>query len=179
MSTSKYDNADLFRQCFTEREGVLYWVPRPLDHFTNERTMAWWNKRYSGNVAGCVRKGSADTRWVVRLNDELFYRYRIIWVMHYGHCPDVIDHINRLSTDDRITNLRAANQSGNLANSKVARNNTSGIKGVTWYRRDGKWAAQIVVRGKRLHLGYFELLEEAAAARAAAATMHFGVFSNG
>ena len=41
---------------------------------------------------------------------------------------------------------------------------TSRYRGVSWYKRDGKWQAQLRVDGKEQHLGYFE--DEEAAARA-------------
>lgn len=42
--------------------------------------------------------------------------------------------------------------------------NTSGIRGVSWYKRDGKWRAHIVIKQKQIHLGYFDSIEEAEAA---------------
>lgn len=45
------------------------------------------------------------------------------------------------------------------------RNNTSGIKGVSWHKRSGKWVARIQIRGKIINLGYYKNPEDAAAAR--------------
>jgi hypothetical protein len=49
--------------------------------------------------------------------------------------------------------------------SKIAKNNTSGVKGVFWNTRRQKWEAKIMFQGKRHHLGAFESLEEAAKVR--------------
>lgn len=46
-----------------------------------------------------------------------------------------------------------------------AKNNTSGYKGVTWDGSRGKWRAQIVFKGKAYHLGRYNTIEQAAAAR--------------
>jgi hypothetical protein len=48
-------------------------------------------------------------------------------------------------------------------NSRIRKDNRSGVKGVTLVR-PGKWRAEIKARKKRKHLGYFDSLEEAAAA---------------
>lgn len=55
----------------------------------------------------------------------------------------------------RLDNLAAA----------TAKNNTSGYKGVTWDGSRGKWRAQIVFKGKAYHLGRYNTIEQAAAAR--------------
>lgn len=46
--------------------------------------------------------------------------------------------------------------------------------GVTWHKRDRKWVAQIMVKGRHIHLGYFSTAEEAAAAYATAANFQEG-----
>ena len=43
--------------------------------------------------------------------------------------------------------------------------NTSGTTGVDWFRRKGEWRARITLKGKTYHLGLFDKLEEAVAAR--------------
>lgn len=40
--------------------------------------------------------------------------------------------------------------------------NTSGFKGVNWSKEKGMWHAKIGVNYKRIHLGYFETISEAA-----------------
>lgn len=43
--------------------------------------------------------------------------------------------------------------------------NTSGVKGVSFHRRSGKYMAYITLAGKRRYLGLFATVEEAAVAR--------------
>lgn len=52
-----------------------------------------------------------------------------------------------------------------FAEKKLRSTNTSGVTGVYWRKDKQKWAAEIIFRKKRYRLGYFETLEEAAAAR--------------
>lgn len=56
----------------------------------------------------------------------------------------------------------------------VQPNNTSGVSGCCWRRTNEKWEARLGIGGKRIHLGSFDTLEEAAAARRAA-EIQYGV----
>lgn len=53
----------------------------------------------------------------------------------------------------------------NAFNSEIGKNNTSGIKGVSYYKKTGKWRAQIRVQGKNYHLGLYDKIEDAETAR--------------
>lgn len=48
------------------------------------------------------------------------------------------------------------------------RNNTSGVRGVSFDKKSKRWAAYIYFQRRRYHLGYFDTLEGAAKARKAA-----------
>ena len=76
-----------------------------------------------------------------------------------------IDHINRDGLDNRRANLRIASQSINMHNRRMNNNNTSGHKGVWWLKRNKKWIAAIMANGKRIHLGLFNNIQDAADAR--------------
>lgn len=108
------------------------------------------------------------------------YRYRsarVCWLIHYGRLPTgLVDHRNRVRTDDRIANLREATKSENAINSGLDPRNKSGFRGVS-RTRGGRWYSCISVRGKRLNLGLHTTVEEAARAYAAAAAKHFGEFA--
>lgn len=60
-----------------------------------------------------------------------------------------------------------------LENTSLYRNNTSGVKGVSWHSRAGKWVARIGFQGKCIRLGYFSKLEDAAKARKEAEEKYF------
>jgi hypothetical protein len=91
---------------------------------------------------------------------------------------DFIDHEDGERTNNSVTNLRWANKKENAQNRTLTKLNTSGFKGVSFYKRTQKWNAQIMVDGKHINLGYFEKIEEAVAARAAKANEEFGEFTN-
>ena len=89
-----------------------------------------------------------------------------------------IDHVRPLDTlDNRRINLRRASAAQNAANSPVPKNNTSGYKGVTWHRQTERWRAFIKFDRRQIHLGMFDVKEEAARAYDIAAKRLFGEFA--
>ena len=125
----------------------------------------------AGSIAGTVNAGGYIQ---VKLNGRLYYAHRIIWEMHNGQIPDgmEIDHINHNKADNRIENLRLVRHKNNTKNRSKHKNNTSGITGVSWYKRDKKWQATIMVDGNYMHLGFFDNFEAAVAARKEAELRH-------
>ena len=91
---------------------------------------------------------------------------------------ELTDHVSGDKLDNRRTNLRIATNAQNLRNRGKQRNNTTGFKGVAWHRTSEKWTAQIVVNGKKMHLGYFTTPEAAHAAYCIAARELHGEFAN-
>src|SRR5580692_7500529 len=69
--------------------------------------------------------------------------------------PTQAKFVNGEKSDNRILNLRPANRSQNLANSRRRATNTSGFKGVSLHRQRRKWAAKIVANGTQIYLGLF------------------------
>lgn len=95
------------------------------------------------------------------------YVHQIVWLLEGNEIKDgeVIDHINRDKTDNRIQNLRQVSRQENNINIAPRRNNKSGYKGVDWYKPYGKWRSRIKIYGKETSLGYFDSLDDAIAAR--------------
>ena len=173
-------DVDYLRECFREENGRLYWKERPVGHFPSVGDWKRWHTRFAGKEAGhlSVRKLGGN-RWLVRLSGISMLRYTIIWAMYKDAWPDELDHENRNSLDDQIGNLRLADQSQNMANSRKRKNNASGYKGVRWHKRARRWCAQITVNYQQIHLGYFDTPEEAYAVYCDAAVQYFGQFACG
>ena len=87
-----------------------------------------------------------------------------------------VDHISGATLDNRRHNLREATYRQNSINRRMRSDNTSGCPGVNWFKPDGKWAVRISLKNKRLHLGYYDLLEEAIKVRRTAETRYYGEF---
>lgn len=90
---------------------------------------------------------------------------------------EYVDHINHDTLDNRHENLRLCTGGQNQANHRMQVNNTSGFKGVSWYKVLGKWEAKLMVNGKTRHLGYFTTALTAAIAYDRAARDEFGEFA--
>ncbi|WP_411800508.1 HNH endonuclease [Cupriavidus respiraculi] len=88
----------------------------------------------------------------------------------------VVDHINHDTLDNRRINLRICTKSQNQWNRRVGANSSTGVKGVSHVKSRGKYRAEIRVFGKRIHLGWFDQIDDAAYAYRQAARIHFGEF---
>ena len=89
-----------------------------------------------------------------------------------------IDHIDNNKENNNVSNLRFATYQENVRNSKIAKNNTSGAKGITFSKASNKWRAYITIDGLEAHLGYFDSIEDAKAARVNKVKQVFGEFAN-
>lgn len=79
------------------------------------------------------------------------------------HVPDdsVVDHKNKIKTDNRKQNLRICSQAENIRN-RGSLNNGSGYRGVYWNNKNQNWVARIRVDGRSVHIGSFSSPKEAA-----------------
>ena len=74
--------------------------------------------RMPGTVVGSITQGGYLK---VELEGSCYRVHRLIWKWHHGTDPnDLIDHINRDRTDNRIENLREATSSENNQNNQRA-----------------------------------------------------------
>lgn len=134
----------------------------------------------AGSVAGSVHTDTDGYRTIRIIADGRSMKaHRIAWKLYFGsEPPPVIDHINGDATDNRISNLREADLAANAHNKARRKDNATGVPGVRFNIEAQKFTAQITARGKRLFLGYFSSVDDAAKARAAAVAQHFGAFAS-
>jgi hypothetical protein len=88
----------------------------------------------------------------------------------------VVDHIDRNTLNNSKSNLRRCSKGENNRNVAMRKTNTSGYKGVTWYKSRSKWMAQIKVNKKHITLGYFDNPQKAHEAYCEASAKYHGEF---
>ena len=87
---------------------------------------------------------------------------------------EYVDHKNHDTLNNQRINLRICTALQNMMNRGPTKNNTSGYKGVHWYKASNKWRAGIMINGKNKHFGYFHCKHEAARVYNLAARMYHG-----
>ena len=159
---------------FEYKDGMLYWKERPRSDFKNDLAFKQWNPKYIGKRAGCW----VGTHVTVRINKISYPLARIVFLMHNGYLPEIVDHADCNPMNNNITNLRAATKAENQRNSGMYAHNTSGYKGVAWSNACKKWVARIKIMGVCKHLGVFETKELANEFVTLAREMLHGNFAN-
>lgn len=86
-----------------------------------------------------------------------------------------VDHIDRHRNDNRKFNLRIASPKQNSRNRTRPSNNSSGVMGVCWSDRSGKYRAYITYNHRWITLGEFGDMEDAIKARLKAELEYFGL----
>lgn len=161
--------------------GKLWWKQREKFMFRDFKGYqasycSSWNARYAGKEAFNRPNGHGYLYGTIL--GKNYMSHRVLWTIHYGTWPSIdIDHINRLSTDNKISNLRLALPAQNMANTGAKKNGACPYKGVSFHISNKKWIANIRHNGKRLHLGYFDTAEAAAAAYDKAAKQIHGDYA--
>ena len=142
---------------YDREAGVLYW--------RNKNRTTTRHKYVAGTYGG-----AKDGYRRVGIKGKIYLEPRVIMMLCFGHIPEnaEIDHINHARDDNRLVNLRFVTMSENMRNKSVSSKSTTGVTGVYFYKRLRKYIARIRVNREFIHLGTFETLEEAAAARAEA-----------
>lgn len=99
-----------------------------------------------------------------RINNKYYTCHRLAWLYMYGVFPEGdIDHIDGITKNNRIANLRDVTTIVNCQNHrKPNSNNKSGFLGV--FKAKNKYRALINIQGNKTHLGYFDTPEAASCA---------------
>lgn len=128
-----------------------------------------------GSIAGSIKWNGYHS---IMVDEKNYMAHRLAWLYVYDEWSTIdIDHIDGNRSNNKIENLRLASRSQNNINSGPPKNNTSGIRGVYWHKKAGKFTASIGVNGKSLYLGLFSSREEALSARLSAEIKYYGEYA--
>lgn len=114
----------------------------------------------TGNVFG-VKGGVIGKKCNGYIALTLFYKgkrnylfaHQFAWYVMYGETVELIDHKNRIKTDNSIRNLRSFTKQLNAYNMNS--------RGTCLDKRTGRWESIITVNGKSKYLGKFDSEEMA------------------
>jgi hypothetical protein len=163
MSESNFTptQADLHNY-FDYKDGVLYWKVQLSNGY---------------KIGNPVGSKNSKNYLVTSLKNKAFLVHRLIFAWHYGHFPKQIDHIDGNPLNNNIENLRICDYSENNWNSKIRKDNLSGIKNVYWQKSTKKWAVALRKNKKYIYLGCFKDLELAELVATEARNKYHGKFA--
>lgn len=127
-------------------------------------------KKNSNRSKGKITTGHNGRGYLrIFLNGKRYKAHRLAWLYMTGKWPkDQIDHINQIRDDNRFCNLREASNKDNAKNKGIAKNNTSGVSGVSLDKAKKTWSANIAKDNIKIHLGHYVDKFEAICARKSA-----------
>ena len=128
-------------------------------------------KAKAGAIAtSMTNRGYLEVRFTEDGRRARYQAHRVVWLLHTGEDPgdNEIDHIDQNPVNNIFSNLRLVDRQENMINQRKRRNNTSGVMGVCWNKRDKKWQVQIADRGKQRNIGVFKDKFEAICCRKSA-----------
>jgi hypothetical protein len=154
-------DADVINEYFEYKDGELY-----------------WKKDKGDGKAGALAGTKTQKYRTIKFNGKNYMLSRIVFFMFNGYYPKNVDHIDGDTWNNKIENLRAATPAENNRNRKLATNNKTGVKGLSFCTQMKKYKAQITKNYKQIHLGYYEDIELAELVVDMARDKYHGSFAN-
>jgi hypothetical protein len=141
-----------WNEIFDYKDGELYWKCKQ-------------GRARVGVAAGTVDSTSGYKR--ISYKRKPYLAHRIVWEMHNWPIPSnkEIDHADGNKTNNKIENLRCCAHNQNGQNRKINKNSATGHSGVSWHKGIKKWCAKIRYKRKQIHLGSYDDINDAIAAR--------------
>ena len=117
----------------------------------------YWKKTKGSRGIKGNRFGSFDGRYRHGMFEgKMLREHQLVWFLHHGVFPLMLDHIDGNSLNNHIDNLREVSASQNGMNAKMRKDNKTGCKGVFFIKNKGKYRVELVVNKQKKNFGYFE-----------------------
>lgn len=115
-----------------------------LDRFDYNPTTGVFKRKATGHVYQTSNTKSGYIH--LDCKGKTYTVHRLIWCMQTGEFPKgVIDHIDGNRLNNKWSNLRDVTHSENLHNRPKSKNNSSGIKGVSFDPKRGDWRGEVMI----------------------------------
>lgn len=101
-----------------------------------------------------------------RHDGKMIYSHRLAFEWGHGEIPEgmQVDHRCHQRNCVRPAHLRLVTNAQNMQNLRGAYSNSAtGVRGVSWHKREQKYQALVGLGGKLHHVGYYDTLEAAEA----------------
>lgn len=161
---------DMLRACvsYDPASGVFMWKRRPAEHFTDARAAASWNTRFADKPVRKRSRGYFVVTITVDQKEHHCRAHRVAWALMTGQWPEhEVDHRDRDRGNNRWANLREATHEQNQWNKDADSRSKTGHRGV-YPAPGGGYTVQVSIHRKPRHVGSFERLDDAIAARKSA-----------
>lgn len=112
----------------------------------------------AGSARNCSRGYSAY--WVIKIDRKSYKRSQLAFLYVLGYMPNLIDHKNGDTLDDKFLNLRIATVQENALNHRDHRKESTLPQGVRLLP-SGKYQARARYNGEFFNLGTFENANDA------------------
>lgn len=150
--------------CFQQRRGQELRPLRPSSRGLTLEQRFWAKVK---KTPGCWEWTAATTSHgygQIKVNGRMRPAHRVSWELTNGTIPAGM-HIDHRCANRKCVNpehLRVTTRSQNMQHLTGPRkDNTSGIRGVTWDKRKNAWVAQAKLNGRLYHGGLHSTLEAA------------------
>lgn len=147
----------------TEPNLTLEYLTSRLSYCPETGEFRWRAPKSNRVKAGDIAGGHNGNGYIrISIDGRYHYAHRLAWMFVNGAMPDCeIDHADGNRSNNRIANLRPAQHYENSQNQPLRSTNTSGRHGVSWSKPHSRWAAYIMFKGRKRHLGLFDSVDEA------------------
>lgn len=161
MKTILLPSQEYLLDCFENIGPHLIWLERPVEHFHTYAKFERFNRDFAGTIAGTRSK---TKRYInVQLDTKMYLAHRLVYKIHTGIDPNILDHINNVQHDNRFENLRNGTQATNMLNKRLYKNNKSGHPNI--YDTKYGWLVKDWINKKSVTVGTYPTLEEAIQAK--------------
>lgn len=141
---------------------------KELLHYDPETGVFTWVVRKGKILPKAVAGGASSYPGYrkIMVDYVAYSAHRLAFLYMEGYFPEQqVDHLNGVRDDNRWFNLRHVSGTCNQQNSKTPTNSSSGFSGVSWEQDRKNWRVQAYLHNKRVFLGRYPAVLDAALAR--------------